>query len=83
MLHQIFTIRDNKAEFFHPPFFQRTYGEAERNFRQLAHDGKSTISQNPEDFDLYHVGEYDDQTGKIDPIPPKHIIKAVNTIGKN
>lgn len=76
---KIFTIRDTKGEIYHPPFYQRSHGEAERAFTQLINDPKSQISQYPEDYDLYYLGEYDDQTGKIFPeTTPKHLHKAVN-----
>jgi len=77
----MFSIRDTKAEVYHPPFFKGTHGEAERAFMELARDEKSQIAKYPEDFDLFYVGDYDDETGKIDPqVTPQHIIKAVNTL---
>jgi hypothetical protein len=81
MILKCFSIRDSKAEFYNVPFFQKTHGEAERSFRQLASDEKSMISKNPEDFDLYYCGEYDDQTGTFSPLDtPQHLIKAVSCI---
>jgi len=75
---KIYTIRDSKGEFYGPPFFQKTHGEAERSFHTLVNDPKSNVNTYPEDFDLYHLGEYDDQTGKIRPLDtPSHIIKAI------
>lgn len=78
MILKAFSIRDQKGEVFHPPFYKKTHGEAERDFKQLVSDGKSTVSQYPEDFDLYYVGEYDDQTGIFNSCDtPQHIVKAV------
>lgn len=78
MTHKIFTIRDTKAEMYNTPFFQKSVGEAERNFKTLVNDSKSTVSQYPEDFDLYYIGDYDDLTGKINELPaPSHVAKAV------
>lgn len=78
MLLKIFTIRDSKGEFYGQPFFQKSHGEAERSFRTLTTDGKSTVNQYPEDFDLYYLGEYDDQSGKFKTLDtPQHMIKAV------
>jgi len=75
---KIFTIRDSKGEVYNQPFFQKTHGEAERNFHQLVNDNKSTVSQFPEDFDLYFIGTYNDQTGLLSPNDtPQHVIKAV------
>lgn len=78
MILKAFTIRDSKAEVFNTPFFQKTHGEAERAFRELVKDEKSMVSKYPDDYDLYHLGEYDDQTGKIIALDtPQHMIKAV------
>lgn len=83
MLLKIYSIRDTKGEIYNTPFYQRTHGEAERNFKTVASDLKSTISQFPEDYDLYYLGEYDDQTGKIKSLDtPQHITKAINVIDK-
>lgn len=81
MTKKMFSIRDQKTEVFNTPFFNHTHGEAERNFRSLVNDDKSMIHNNPEDFDLYYLGEYDDNTGKFEPVDtPQHLIKAVNCL---
>lgn len=77
MKQRIFSIRDSKAEMFYPPFYQKTHGEAERSLRELVRDEKSLISKYPEDYDLYFLGEWDDQSGKMTlEDTPKHVIKA-------
>lgn len=76
---QMYSVRDAKASVFHPPYFNRSHGEAERNFDQLVNDPKSVQCQYPEDWDLYHLGEYDDESGQMSTLPsPKHLIKAVD-----
>lgn len=83
MTQKIYSIRDAKAEYFTQPFFKKTHGEAERDFTQLVNDDKSSIAQFPEDFDLYYLGDYDTETGKMTPIDtPQHIIKAVQIRSK-
>ena len=73
-----YSIRDAKAEVFNTPFFNKTHGEAERNFQQLVKDEKSLVSKYPEDYDLYHLGNYDDRTGVFYPLDtPQHITKAI------
>lgn len=75
----MYTICDTKAEIYYPPFYKNTHGEAERDFQKACNDPKSTIHDNPEDFDLFYVGEYDDSNGKITPVvTPQHIVKAVH-----
>lgn len=76
-----FSIRDQKSQIFHPPFFKSTHGEAERDFRTTVNDAKTMISMYPDDFDLYFVGEYDDNTGKFLAVDtPQHLLKAVQCI---
>lgn len=83
MVLKAFSIRDQKGEIFHTPFFKHTIGEAERDFSSLVRDDKSQVSKFPEDFDLYHVGSYDDQTGVFQALDtPHHVTKAVTLINK-
>lgn len=78
MILRMYSIRDTKAEVFGAPFYKNTHGEAERDFQRLIRDEKSTVNQYPEDFDLYYLGDYDDQSGKVRPADsPQHIVKAV------
>lgn len=78
-----YSIRDSKASIFNPPFYKKTHGEAERDFTTLCKDEKSTCAQYPEDFDLYFLGTYDDQTGVFKSLDtPQHITKAVNVISR-
>lgn len=80
---KIFSIRDSKAEIYMQPFFQKSHGEAERSFTQLARDQKSTVSQFPEDYDLYFVGVYDDQKGTVQSLDtPQHVLKAVDVLNR-
>lgn len=75
---RVYSIRDSKAEIFNQPFFQKTDAEAQRSFAQLIRDPKSTINQFPEDYDLYFLGTYDDQTGVIKSMDtPQHMLKAI------
>ena len=81
MVLKTFTIRDSKGEFYSPPFFQKTHGEAERSFKQLVQDKQSQVSKFPEDYDLYYIGEFDDNTGKmVVTDTPQHIVKAANLL---
>lgn len=78
MLLKAYSLRDAKAEIFSPPFYKKTHGEAERDFTTLARDEKSTVYQYPDDYDLYYIGIYDDNTGSFKSLDtPQHIIKAI------
>jgi len=81
MEHKMYSVRDSKAEVFGSPFYKRTHGEAEREFTTLANDPQSTVNKFPEDFDLYYVGSYDNDSGKILALDsPQHIVKAVQLV---
>jgi hypothetical protein len=75
---KMYSIQDQKAQLFHPPYFTQTYGEAERIFTTIVNDPNNQISQYPEDFNLYHLGTYNDETGKMSSLDtPEHCLKAV------
>lgn len=73
----MFSIRDSKAEIYNVPFFAKTTAEAERNLRETMKDERTLINKYPEDFSLWMLGEYDDQTGECTSHPPTHLINAV------
>lgn len=73
-----FTIFDNKALQYHPPFFQHTDAAAVRMLRDLVEDLNTTIGRHPGDYVLYGCGSYDDQNGQMWPEQPlRHIMDAV------
>lgn len=75
----LFAVRDSKAEFYAPPFVKMSRGEAERDFQTLVRDEKSKIHMYPEDYDLFELGTYDENTGKIVPHDtPRHMMKAID-----
>lgn len=79
MKKKMYAIRDTKAEIYKQPTYFLTHGEAERAFKELANDREGIIGKNPEDFDLYYMGEFDDETGNIIPQEaPQHIQKAIH-----
>jgi len=78
MKQRIYSIRDQKGDMYNTPFFNKTHGEAERNFQELVKDEKSFVAKYPEDYDLYYLGEYDTITGIIQPLDtPQHMVKAI------
>lgn len=74
---KILSIYDVKAEAFNPPFHALTKGEAIRNFQSACTDPKTTLHQYPEDFTLYELAEFDQNTGSIEKhIQPIELAKA-------
>lgn len=78
MKYVLFCIRDAKGA-YGVPFCKVSRGEAEREFTRIARDSQSVISQFPQDFDLYEVGEYSQDTGKLTAYDsPRHMLKAID-----
>lgn len=62
---KVFAVRDLKSAAFMQPFFTQSVGTATRIFGDAVEDEKSIFHKHPEDFVLYELGEFDDQTGHI------------------
>ncbi|AXH74195.1 MAG: nonstructural protein [Microviridae sp.] len=67
MIVKMYVVHDSAVKVFLPApqtLFARTHGEAERNFRAVVNDPKSGhLHNHPEQFTLFYVGDYDDETG--------------------
>ena len=66
MILQVFSIHDSKAAAYLAPFFQPTSALAVRMFTDAANDPESNICRHPEDFTLFHMGSYDNETNTFD-----------------
>lgn len=83
MLLRAYSIFDNKALQYHPPFFASTDASAVRSVRDLVDDGNTTVGRHPGDYVLYAVGEWDDQTGRFAPLAPLvHIVDAISLLSQ-
>lgn len=75
MKMSMFGIYDEKSLSYGTPFFQPQVGQGMRTFSDLAKDAQSSISKHPEDYSLYHLGDYDDFTGKIVSFDVPHLLQ--------
>jgi len=66
---QAFSIFDKVALTFAPPFFMPNVGMAVRAFGDDVVRPNSQIGVHPQDYDLYHVGAFDDATGEMISLP--------------
>jgi len=62
---QIFAVYDSKVGAYMAPFFMSSRGQAIRAFCDTAEDPNSQLGKHPEDFTLFHLGEYDDQSASF------------------
>lgn len=60
-------LYDRATESYAPVMTVNTRGEAIRSLRDAMRDPQAPIARHPSDYELYMVGEYNDQTGEITP----------------
>lgn len=65
MIKKVFTLFDNKAEVYLPPFFENTKGSAIRAIQDGMRAEGSMLSSHKKDLCLVHIGLYDDNIGEI------------------
>lgn len=64
----IVVVRDIKANLYFNPMFFQSLGQAERSFRDEVNrpaEG-NTLAAHPQDFELFQVGTFDDETCSFD-----------------
>lgn len=67
VLFNVYSIRDVKLGVYNTPFVQTHRAGAIRAFSDLVKDQQSTISRHPEDFQLFEIGTFDQDTGRLNP----------------
>jgi len=65
MKTQLYAIFDTASGVYSKPLFARADGEVTREFQTLCTDAEHPYGQHPEDYSLYRLGIFDDQTGKL------------------
>lgn len=68
-------IRDRAANVYGLPTFVPSLGQAVRSFSdEINRVGENNIlNRHPEDFDLYELGVYDDNSGLFESLPPRQV----------
>ncbi|WNK14999.1 MAG: nonstructural protein [Microvirus sp.] len=83
---QIVAIRDIKADLFAQPAFTSSLGASIRDFGDRCNkpDENNLLYLHPEDFELYHLGTYNDDNAKFTLLDqPKQIATGGNYKGAN
>lgn len=76
--HKLYSLRDSKAEVYNPPQIYKTDGEATRSLHKAVNDPATFVNRYPEDYDLYQIGEFDEDKGRyINLDAPRHVCKAI------
>lgn len=75
MRYKIVSVRDRAIDTFGQPVFVASLGGAIRSFGDEIKrvDPNNNMNKHPEDYDLFHIGEYDDETAEFFPQRPTQI----------
>lgn len=83
MKSQAFSIYDTKAKHFDKIQLLFTKGEAIRSFTMISNNKETMISKTPEDYSLFHLGEFNHDNGIFTPIDaPEQIVTGLDVIKK-
>lgn len=76
----IYALHDITAECYSLPMFIHNDNLAKRAVLSMANTPGTTISENPEDFRLYRIGEFDDSDASFSPCKPEYICRASDLV---
>lgn len=67
MIHSVFSVYDAKADAFLPPFILPRAQMAQRVFGDCVNSRTHQFHSHPEDYTLFHLGNFDDESGRLSP----------------
>ncbi len=74
---KLFTVYDSKAARFLQPFSSETTETAIRNFRATVNNKDHQFNLYPEDYTLFEIGAFNDESGHLEPINPHSLGLAI------
>lgn len=83
MKFQLFSIFDLKSKVFLAPFVARTEVDARRQIASSMRDPQmreTPVGQHPEDFALYHLGDFDDEAGFVSGLNIPSLVATVSAL---
>jgi len=81
---KVCSVYDSKAEAYNPPAFVPAIGLASRDFVDALTADDAKMSKHKGDFDLYHVADFDTDSGSFQSvIPPRLVMKGADIGGSN
>jgi hypothetical protein len=79
----IFSIYDNVAQVFEPPFTEKNKGTAIRRIQDLMQSNtNSPYAKFPDNFVLFHIGYYDNSVAGILDLEPDQVITFLELTDK-
>lgn len=78
MIQKIFSVFDTKMALFDNPFLDIREESAIRRFSDSVNNNEPNNNwyKHPEDYSLYMLGTFNNETGDIDTIQPRNLVTA-------
>lgn len=77
MLKQMFAVYDKKTKIFSNPWFSIRKEAAIRDFTYAANDPATEICRYANDYALFYIGSFNDETGEVLSLTsPEHVVSA-------
>lgn len=70
----LYSIRDHLVNVSFPPMNFPSDAAAIRAFRSMAENPSSTVNQNPSDFSIQKIGEFDPESGVFSALEQPEIV---------
>lgn len=90
MILQVVSIKDAVTGAYSQPSFVLTTSQAVRSFQDMCEDTNSNLHKHPADYELMHIGTFDDELGVLTPLTaevngvtaysPRSIARAIDCV---
>lgn len=80
---QMMSVFDRALGAYMQPWFAQSKGQAQRMFTDEINNPQGDMHKHPEDYALFHLGEWDNETGALTKEPinaPEQIATGANCI---
>lgn len=77
---KIYSIKDLAAQAYGRPMFFQTTGLAHRSFADEVNraDDNNMLHKHPADFELYHIGDYNEDDASFETHAPVLVVRALD-----
>lgn len=76
----VMAVKDMALDAYMQPWIARTTAMAQRAFSDEVNKSDSPIKQHPEHYALFHIADWDDETGIFSNNQPRQVILATDCI---
>jgi hypothetical protein len=80
MKYAVCAVKDRAVDAFNRPIYVPTVGVAIRSFTDEVNRKDSELANHPEDYDLYELGSWDDQTAVYTALEQPRVITRAQDI---